>query len=114
MTDPPDVDLPDVTWSLERLLAHHLRFYDADPTDQARLEDVAEHHAEVLAAQPADVRERWEQAGTWLEPPALVEQPGGDLRIVDGVTRLGILRGRMKDRLIVDRRLDVWVGRPSS
>jgi hypothetical protein len=111
------LELDAVTWGLERLLAHDLRFYEADPHPEWVVQ-VAEDHARVLSQRSADERAAWEERGTWLTPPVLIDRelldpPGEGLQIVEGRTRLGLLRGRMKDRRIVARRLEVWVGRPA-
>jgi len=112
------LDLRSVTWSLERLLAHHLRHVPTDEAGQAGLDEVAEDPEHALAQRPEEERRHWEQHGTWLVPPVLVDRsllvpPGEGLQIVDGRMRLGILRGRMRERRIVARRHEVWVGRPA-
>jgi hypothetical protein len=119
LADYGSVDLRSVTWSLESLLAYNLRWCRTGASDQGRIEQASTNHGELLASYPQAVQDGWEQTGTWLVPPVLLDRsaftpPGEGLQVVEGRARMGVLRGRIKDRLMMTRRLDVWVGRPRS
>jgi hypothetical protein len=101
-----------------RQLAFFLPQCDRHPDRPRRFRPHSEDHQSFLSnyMYVAGVRERWEQEGTWIVPPLLIDRgllapPGVALEIVEGRTRLGILRGRMRDRQLVARRHQVWVGR---
>jgi hypothetical protein len=61
-------------------------------------------------------RAAWYVLGTWLVPPVLLSRallvpPTAGLQVVEGRTRLGILRGRLANGLHVASQHEVWIGR---
>ena len=65
------------------------------------------------------IREKWDKEGTWLRPPLLIERALvgeglAGLQLVEGRTRVGVLRGRYADKLFVADTHLAWVGRRNS
>lgn len=64
-----------------------------------------------------DVVEAWKQDGTWLVPPLLIsldllEPKTEGWQLIEGRTRVGVLRGRVAQGLYVATHHDIWAGRP--
>ena len=62
------------------------------------------------------VAQCWETHGTWKRWPILIDRglldpPGGGLQVVEGRTRVGVLRGRHRQGALVSGRHLAWVGR---
>ncbi len=114
-TDYGHVNLFDVRWSLEYLGAEQLARMPTGPSEDGLLEEVAANHAHCLSTRP-EAKVAWDLRGTWIVPPVLLSRallvpPSGGLQVVEGRTRVGILRGRLADDLHVASRHEVWIGR---
>ncbi|MFK4102025.1 hypothetical protein ACI2L1_18500 [Streptomyces sp. NPDC019531] len=63
-----------------------------------------------------EVGRHWEEHGTWLRPPILIarrllDPSDSGLQVVEGRTRVGVLRGRLREGLHVASHHQAWVGR---
>jgi hypothetical protein len=96
--------------------------FDAMPTGASEvglIDEFAAQHRHWLAAKSRykpTVAADWEERGTWSVPPVLLERallyPHGEgLQVVEGRTRIAILRGRRQDDLTAADRHLAWVGR---
>ncbi|MFF8281059.1 hypothetical protein ACF05T_34260 [Streptomyces lateritius] len=66
---------------------------------------------------PPEVGRHWEEHGTWLRPPLLIDRrllapADSGLQVLEGRTRVGVLRGRLREQLGVAPAHQAWVGRP--
>lgn len=117
LRDYAKLDLSAVGWTLEDLPTSAYRTLKSGPSDRymADVPDMHEHwtHTRRYIGVPA----AWEDTGTWLVPPLLLDLgcldgPAGVLQVVEGRTRVGILQGRARDGLNVAGHHAAWVGRP--
>jgi hypothetical protein len=68
---------------------------------------------------PRKVGQHWEAHGTWLRPPILLARRLLDpadtgLQVLEGRTRVGVLRGRLREGLYVASHHHAWVGHPAT
>jgi hypothetical protein len=110
------VDLSHVRWCLEAISVEELIGIPTGPSDAGLLEEVAADHEHYLGIRPPEVRNAWEELGTWLVPPVLiargiVEPTSSGLQVVEGRWRVGILRGRRAAGSPVNDLHHAWVGR---
>jgi hypothetical protein len=80
----PATEFARVTWTVDRL--------------GARVEECESSPEGHIGLRLPDQRARWSEAGTWVVPPLLIDAsllrpPRSGLHIVEGHTRIGILRG---------------------
>jgi hypothetical protein len=118
--DYGSIDLSQVVWTPEGVDAADFDTMPTGPRDRDCIEEYAREHAywvEAKARYKPEVKVAWDKQGTWLVPPVLIARslldpslPG--LQVVEGRTRVGILRGRRRDGLLVAPRQRAWVGRP--
>ncbi|KIC68744.1 hypothetical protein RM50_04315 [Pseudarthrobacter phenanthrenivorans] len=120
LVDYDAVSLDRVDWFLEEVPAAE---FDAMPTGASEaglIEGFAAQHRYWLTAKSRykpSVKADWEERGTWSVPPVLIDRslldpPGDGLQVIEGRTRVAILRGRQQDRLTTANRHLAWVGRP--
>ncbi|APE32855.1 hypothetical protein BOX37_01455 [Nocardia mangyaensis] len=105
-----------VHWTLELRPLTELVHVPTGPSDGDVLEINAKSHEHWVRGRLPEVMEAWETDGTWLRPPiliarALLDPPASGLQVVEGRTRMGVLRGRHRAGLHVAGRHSVWVGR---
>lgn len=120
------INLNEITWTLERLDTSLLLEVRTGASEEGAIEDWAECHEHAVriratSGSPAHmgIREKWHKEGTWLRPPllierALVREGLAGLQLVEGRTRVGVLRGRYADKLFVADTHLAWVGRRNS
>lgn len=114
------IDLSTLVWSLEPVALDELmaiptgasetdaiEYYAQDPERWVSLRDKGDH---------TGVREMWDVHGTWKRWPILIERrlvrPGQiGLQVIEGRTRLGVLRGRAQRGWHVAPQHLAWVGR---
>lgn len=111
------IDPQDVVWCLEMVTAEELSKMPTGETDAGRIEEVAEH-PDHYAGNRGLVSLRWETNGTWVRPPILIDRrllnpPGSGLQVVEGRTRVGVLRGRLLLGKLVAPKHRAWIGRPA-
>ncbi|WP_223884032.1 hypothetical protein [Pseudarthrobacter sp. BIM B-2242] len=118
--DYGSVSLDRVTWDLEDVLCPDFDTMPTGASEAGLIDEFAGQHRHWLAAKsrykPA-VAADWETRGTWSVPPVLIHRslldpPGEGLQVVEGRTRVGILRGRRRDGLTTAETHLAWVGRP--
>ncbi|MCV7719385.1 hypothetical protein M3C89_004715 [Micrococcus luteus] len=117
------IDLRHVDWALERLDKSLMLDVRTGASDAGAIEDWAECHEHAVRIRAASsspahrgIREKWDKEGTWLRPPLLIERALvgeglAGLQLVEGRTRVGVLRGRHADGLHVADTHLAWVGR---
>ncbi len=91
------LELERVGWTLDELPASEFAQASAY---RDWLDDYERDPAVWIAKRSPEERRRWAEAGTWITPPLLIdssllEPPGAGLHVLEGHTRIGILRGRL-------------------
>ncbi|WP_244173868.1 hypothetical protein [Streptomyces recifensis] len=66
-----------------------------------------------VGVRPQEVGLHWEEHGTWLRPPLLIDRrfldpSSSGLQVVEGRTRVGVLRGRVRERRHVAPDHQAW------
>ncbi|MFD6397645.1 hypothetical protein [Nocardia sp. NPDC060249] len=116
LDDYGSLALEAVHWTLEwRPLAELVRV-PTGPSEADVLEIYAKSHDHWVQGRRPEVSKAWEMDGTWLQPPILIERAllnplDSGLQVVEGRTRVGVLRGRHRAGRNVARLHSVWVGR---
>lgn len=120
LRDYGDVDLETVAWSLEVVPTAMLVTLPTGASEEGLIEKFAADHEWHVRNRShggahLGVPEMWETHGTWKTWPLLIERTlvdGGEgLQVVEGRTRVGVLRGRHRDGLRVADAHLCWVGR---
>ncbi|MFC9964371.1 hypothetical protein [Nocardia ignorata] len=116
LDDYGDLELESVQWSKESLSHVELVSLPTGPSESAVLEQYAVDHRHWVRVRPPEIAYAWETAGTWLRAPLLIDRallnpPTTGLQVVEGRTRVGVLRGRYRDGLRVAPHHMVWIGR---
>lgn len=117
MNDYGGIDLHGVTWRLETIPAAEFRTVPTGASECDCIEHFAEDPVYWVGIRPPEVGRHWEEHGTWLRPPLLIDRrllapSGGGLQVLEGRTRVGVLRGRLRQNLHVAPVHQAWVGRP--
>lgn len=120
LRDYAEVDLSRVCWTLEAVPAVQFETMPTGPSDGDCIEEYARNHRHYLALRQQYQREvvdAWDNRGTWLVPPillsrSLLQRSDKGLQVVEGRTRVGLLRGRREDELFVAENHEAWIGRP--
>lgn len=112
------VDLAKVAWELEEISAKDLSEMPTGASDVGCIEGYAANPDHWLSVRRPEITRHWETHGTWMRPPILIDRqllapPVSGLQVLEGRTRVGILRGRRNQRLLVAPLHQAWVGRPS-
>jgi hypothetical protein len=114
------LDLALLAWTVEVLPTATFMTIPGTPSLGDCIERFAENPEHWVSSRVSGrhvgVREMWETHGTWKRWPILIDRvltcadtPG--LRVVEGHTRVGVLRGRTREgRRVADAHL-AWVGR---
>ncbi|MEU8708638.1 hypothetical protein [Streptomyces sp. NPDC048565] len=118
LADYSDLDLCGITWQLESVPSGDFRIMPTGESDAGCIEEKAADPVLWVGQQPSDVGRHWEEHGTWLRAPLLVDRqllnpPDSGLQVLEGRTRVGVLRGRLHEQLVVAADHVAWVGRPS-
>ncbi|GAA2919676.1 MULTISPECIES: hypothetical protein [Streptomyces] len=111
------IDLREVTWQLETIPAADFSGMPTGVSDAGCIEGYAENPVHWVAVRPPEIGRHWEEHGTWLCPPILIDRRFLDpsdsgLQVLEGRTRVGILRGRLREELYVASHHQAWVGHP--
>lgn len=122
LNDYASVPLNRVAWVLEEVPAADFDTMPTGASEAGLIEGFAAQHLHWLARKSQYkpiVKADWEERGTWSVPPVLIDRalldpPGGGLQVVEGRTRVAILRGRRQDRLPTADVQLAWVGRPAA
>lgn len=120
LRDYENVDLAQVDWQVEALPVDTFMAMQTGPSDRNVIEVVAadpDHWVSVRnQGQHLGVGLAWEIHGTWKRWPIVLDQAllnpaSSGVQLVEGRTRVGILRGRQRlGKLVANRHL-AWVGR---
>ncbi|KOV97438.1 hypothetical protein ADK65_25740 [Streptomyces sp. NRRL B-1140] len=110
------IDLRDVRWRLETIPAADFVKMPTGASDAGCIESYAENPVHWVNVRRPEVGRHWEEHGTWLRPPILIarhllDPPDSGLQVVEGRTRVGVLRGRLREGLHVASHHQAWVGR---
>ena len=121
LRDYEKVELTGIAWRVEPLPLDEFLAMSTGPSEISAIEYFAadpDHWVAVRKhGEHMGVREAWETHGTWKRWPIVIDgslltPPTQSLQLVEGRTRVGVLRGRRRDgKLVADRHL-AWVGRP--
>ncbi|WP_405503235.1 hypothetical protein OG501_37820 [Streptomyces niveus] len=113
------IDLRDVTWRLETIPARNFEEMPTGASDAGCIESYAENPVYWGERRPHKVGQHWEEHGTWLRPPILIARQllapsDTGLQVLEGRTRVGVLRGRLREGLHVASHHQAWVGHPAT
>jgi len=116
LQDYRTVDLQQVSWSLVTVPSAEFVLMPTGPNEAALLDDIARQHEHYIEIRGDEVARAWEEHGTWLDAPLLIDRallhpPAEGLQVVEGRTRVGVLRGRVAAGLYVADTHQAWVGR---
>ncbi|AEF41908.1 hypothetical protein [Hoyosella subflava] len=120
LRDYENVDLSQVGWQVEALPIDTFMAMPTGPSDGDVIEEFAaapDHWVAVRnQGEHLGVRLTWETHGTWKRWPIVLDRallpPASDgLQLVEGRTRVGILRGRQRQGKLVANSHLAWVGR---
>ncbi|MEU5957972.1 hypothetical protein [Streptomyces sp. NPDC047525] len=111
------IDLRDITWRLETIPAADFHTMPTGASDAGCIEDYADNPVHWVTVRPPEVGRHWEEHGTWRRPPLLLDRrlldpAGSGLLVLEGRTRVGVLRGRLREELHATPDHRAWVGRP--
>jgi len=115
-----DVDLSQIHWDLEALRAVDIAAMPTGPSDHEIIDEFAANPDHWVSVRNSGVHigvaQMWELHGTWKRWPVLIhrrllEPPGDGLQVVERRTRVGILKGRLKQGAFVAEGHLAWVGR---
>lgn len=109
--------LEQVSWTHEPVARELLQSVPTGLSDDGAIEDYAKLPDYWAEKRGGDVVDSWTRRGTWLVAPLLISTalltPGSQgWQVIEGRTRVGILRGRAQKGLFVVDYHDTWVGRP--
>ncbi|MFF5393352.1 hypothetical protein ACFY5H_34470 [Streptomyces sp. NPDC013012] len=115
--DYGSIDLREITWRLETIPAAAFHGMPTGASDAGCIEEFAENPVYWVGRRPREVGLHWEEHGPWLRPPILIDRHFLDpsdngLQVVEGRTRVGVLRGRVREGLHVAPHHQAWVARP--
>lgn len=114
------IDLISVGWSLEAVTLDDLMTIPTGMSEAEVVEYFAQDPENWVAVrnlgQHVGVREMWDVHGTWKRWPilldsAVVDPQASGIQVVEGRTRVGVLRGRARRGLRVAEVHLAWVGR---
>jgi hypothetical protein len=117
--DYDGIDLSEITWRLETIPAPDFKGMPTGASDAGCIESFAENPVYWVKGRPAEVGRQREEHGTWMLPPILIDRrlldpSDSGLQVVEGRTRVGVLRGRMREGLHVASHHQAWVGHPTT
>lgn len=117
LDDYGSIDLREITWRLETVPAADFHGMQTGASDDGCIEQFAENPVHWVSVRPREVGLHWEEHGTWLRPPLLIDRrflapSHNGLQVLEGRTRVGVLRGRLREQLRVAPYHQAWVGHP--
>jgi hypothetical protein len=123
LCDYGQIDLSAVAWTLEAIPVEEFMLMPTGASDGNCIEEFAADPDHWVAVRNrgihVGVAECWETHGTWKRWPLLIDRilldpPGRGLQVVEGRTRVGVLRGRRHQGAMVAERHLAWVCRPAT
>lgn len=115
------VDLTGIIWRVEAVSLDILMELPTGPSDADAIERFANEPEHWIAVrrhgEHMGVAEMWNVHGTWKRWPlvldrALLGPTEQGFQVVEGRTRMGVMRGRSRHGAFVAGRHLVWIGRP--
>ncbi|MEU4655007.1 hypothetical protein AB0G32_13900 [Streptomyces sp. NPDC023723] len=111
------LELSAITWTLQTIPTVNFHTMPTGESEAGLIEHVAQHPVHWVKVRPPEVGRHWEDHGTWLRPPLLIDRrllnpANSGLQVLEGRTRVGVLRGRLREQLHVAPQHQAWVGRP--
>ncbi|WP_271217570.1 hypothetical protein [Streptosporangium carneum] len=123
LRDYGDVDLSAVAWDVEIIAVEDFLEMPTGPSDKGCIEEYAEVPDRWVKARNAGVHigveQCWQAHGTWKRWPILIDRAlltpaGSGLQVIEGRTRVGVLRGLHRQGVFVAGRHLAWVGRSAA
>jgi hypothetical protein len=120
--DYGDVDLSRVRWNVEAIPTEELVEMPTGSSDLTCIDEYAANPGHWISVRRHGVHVGvslcWETHGTWKRWPILIdrsllEPPATGLQVVEGRTRVGVLKGRRREGAFVAGSHLAWVGRPA-
>ncbi|GAA2968974.1 hypothetical protein [Streptomyces sp. NPDC056069] len=120
--DYGNVDLATIVWTLEAVTAEELSTMPTGPSEAGCIEQFALHPGHYVSVRNSGIHvgvaEMWRDHGTWKRPPLLLDRrlldsSASGLQVLEGRTRVGILRGRLRENDFVAATHEAWIGRPA-
>lgn len=111
------LDLTTIEWGDDLVDAEQFLTMPTGPSDVDLIDENAANAAHWSEARRhLGVPQHWESHGTWIRRPILVERSllyseGAGLQVIEGRTRVGVLRGFMRQGRKVAATHAAWVGR---
>lgn len=118
--DYRDVDLSRIRWDVETVSLKEFLEMPTGPSDRDCIDKFAENPSHWIGVRRDGIHQGvarcWETHGTWKRWPVLIDRhlinpPTPGLQVVEGRTRVGVLRGRHRDGAHVAQSHLAWVGR---
>jgi hypothetical protein len=117
LMDYGGLDLTAIHWHDELVPAEQFLTMSTGPSEAGLIEEFAQnpdHWSEVR--RPQGVPQHWEVHGTWLRRPLLIDRtlllpPAVGLQVIEGRTRVGVLRGFLERGRSVAAMHSAWVAR---
>ncbi|MFD7679201.1 hypothetical protein [Streptomyces sp. NPDC060187] len=93
-------------WGLEKIGAEELSEMPTGASETGCIGAYAANPDHWLSVRRLEITRHWETRGTWMRPPILIDRqlldpPASGLQVLEGRTRVGILRGRRNHRSLV-------------
>lgn len=123
LRDYGDVDLSRMSWNVEAIPAEDFTRMPTGRSDRGCIDRFAEDPSHWIGNRRHGVHMGvslcWETHGTWKRWPILIDRSVLEpsvtgLQVVEGRTRVGILRGRLREGALVAQKHLAWVGRSIS
>lgn len=120
LRDYGDLDLWKVKWDVEVIPVEEFIVMPTGSSDGDCMEEYAADPVYWVGTRSRGIHigvpQCWEVHGTWKRWPVLIDRglldpPGSGLQVVEGRTRVGVLRGRHRQGALVAARHLAWVGR---
>ena len=117
LVDYDGLDVTTLRWNDEPVSADEFLTVPTGPTEAGLIDEFAQnpdHWSEVRRHQ--GVPQHWESHGTWLRRPLLIDRtllrpPANGLQVIEGRTRVGVLRGFLERGREVAPTHRAWVAR---
>lgn len=111
--DYRDIALEGIAWSLDMIPTADFDDMPTGASEADCIEYFAENPMYWVKVSPAEVGHCWEERGTWMRPPILIDRrllapSNSGLQVLEGRTPVGVLRGGLR----VASHHQAWVGRP--
>ncbi|MEV6986996.1 hypothetical protein AB0M95_37860 [Sphaerisporangium sp. NPDC051017] len=123
LRDYENIDLSTVRWEVTAVPVEEFMVMPTGASDGDCIEEYAADPGHWVRVRNRGIHmgvaECWETHGTWKRWPILIDRmlldpPEHGLQVLEGRTRVGVMRGRRRQGALVAERHLAWVGRSSS